>query len=67
VACVPFTTAHDGTFARVAGMIELPNKAMQLTRGGWVRMEASSSAGAIVNQGEVVRPSQLIAGVRRTL
>ena len=43
-----------------------PNNAMQLTRGGWRRVGASSSAGAIVDDGAVVRPSQLIASVRRT-
>jgi hypothetical protein len=45
----------------------LPNNAMQLTKGGWMRVEASSSAGLIVTVGEVVRPSQLIASVRRTM
>jgi hypothetical protein len=44
----------------------LPNNAMQLTKGGWMRVEAPSSARAIVLVGEVVRPSQLIASVRRT-
>ena len=39
---------------------------MQLTKGGWMRMEASSSASAIVDGGEVVRPSQLITSVRQT-
>ena len=29
---------------RLAQMIELPNNVMQLTKGGWMRMEASSSA-----------------------
>ena len=38
--------------------------AMQLTKGGWMRVAAPSSARAIVNQGKVVRPSQLIARVR---
>ncbi len=47
-------------------MIERPNNAMQLTRGGWRRVEASWSAGVIVNEGKVVRPSQLIASVLRT-
>jgi hypothetical protein len=42
-----------------------PNNAMQLTRGDWMRVGASSSARLIVNQGEVVRPSQLIRSVRR--
>jgi hypothetical protein len=42
-----------------------PNNAMQLTRGGWRRVGAPSSARVMVNQGEVVRPSQLIASVRR--
>jgi hypothetical protein len=44
----------------------LPNNAMQLTRGGWRRVEASWSGPVIVSVGEVVRPSQLIASVRRT-
>jgi hypothetical protein len=39
---------------------------MQLTKGGWMRVEARSSASVIVIGGEVVRPSQLIASVRRT-
>jgi hypothetical protein len=43
-----------------------PNNAMQLTRGVWMRMEASLSARVIVIQGKVVRPSQLIASVRWT-
>jgi hypothetical protein len=43
-----------------------PNNAMQLTRGGWMRMGASCSARSSCTQGEVVRPSQLIASVRRT-
>ena len=43
-----------------------PNSAMQLTRGGCRRVGASSSARVIVNEGAVVRPSQLIASVRRT-
>ena len=47
-------------------MNELSNNAMQLTKGGWMRVAASSSAGVIVSAGEVVRPSQLIASVRRT-
>jgi hypothetical protein len=47
-------------------MSELPNNAMQLTRGDWSRVGASWSALVIVNEGEVVRPSQLIASVRRT-
>jgi hypothetical protein len=47
-------------------MIELPNNAMQLTKGGWMRMEAPSSARLIMIVGEVVRPSQLIASVGRT-
>jgi hypothetical protein len=46
--------------------IKRPNNAMQLTRGGWSRVGASSSAPLIVNQGGVVRPSQLIASVRPT-
>jgi thiol-disulfide isomerase/thioredoxin len=44
-----------------------PNNAMQLTRGVWMRMEASLSARVIVIQGKVVRPSQLIASVVRTI
>jgi hypothetical protein len=48
-------------------VVEMPsNNVMQLTKGGWTRMEASSSARVIVSEGEVVRPSQLIASVRRT-
>jgi hypothetical protein len=47
-------------------VIELSNNAMQLTKGGWARMEAPSSASIIVIGGEVVRPSQLIASVGRT-
>jgi hypothetical protein len=43
------------------------NNAMQLTRGGWRRVGASSSARVIVSEGEVVRPSQLIASVRQLL
>jgi hypothetical protein len=43
----------------------LPNNAM-LTRGGWRRVGPSSPARVIVNQGEVVRPPQLIASVRPT-
>jgi hypothetical protein len=39
------------------------NNAMQLTKGGWMRVEALSSASAMVFGGEVVRPSQLIASV----
>jgi hypothetical protein len=50
-----------------AWMIELPNNAMQLTKGGWTRVEPSSSARPIVTGGKVVRPSQLIASVRRTV
>jgi hypothetical protein len=42
------------------------NNAMQLTRGGWTRVGASSSASRIVFGGEVVRPSQLIASVGPT-
>ena len=42
------------------------NNAMQLTRGGWSRMGASWSGTVIVNEGKVVRPSQLIASVGRT-
>jgi hypothetical protein len=44
----------------------LANNAMQLTRGGWTRMGASWSASDIVNRARSVRPSQLIASVRRT-
>jgi hypothetical protein len=48
-------------------MNEPPNNAMQLTRG---RLDACGSIivgnEAIVNEGKVVRPSQLIASVRRT-
>jgi hypothetical protein len=43
-----------------------PNKRMQLTRRGWRRVGASWSARNIVNEGAVVRASQLIRGVRRT-
>jgi hypothetical protein len=43
-----------------------PNNAMQLTRGGWKRVEPSSSARIIMNAGKVVRPSQLIASVGLT-
>jgi hypothetical protein len=43
-----------------------PNNVMQLTKGGWTRVGTSSSAGAIVDGGEVVRPSQLIVSVRPT-
>jgi hypothetical protein len=47
---------------------ERPNNAMQLTRGG---LEPCGSIivgnEAIVNQGEVVRPSQLIASVGQTV
>ncbi len=49
--------------------MERPNNAMQLTRGGWRRLEAIGDVmigQLIVNQGEVVRPSQLIASVGRT-
>jgi hypothetical protein len=42
------------------------NNAMQLTRGGWSRMDSSRSARVIVDEGKVVRPSQLIASVGRT-
>ncbi len=47
-------------------MSALSNNAMQLTRGGRRRLGASWSARVIVHQGKVVRPSQLIASVRRT-
>jgi hypothetical protein len=47
-------------------MAAQPNNAMQLTKGGWTRAEASPSAMLIVAVGEVVRPSQLIASVRQT-
>jgi hypothetical protein len=43
-----------------------PNNAMQLTKGGWMHVGASSPARRIVDGGEVVRPSQLIASVRWT-
>jgi hypothetical protein len=46
--------------------VEPPNNVMQLTKGGWTRMAASSSAGAIVDVGGVVRPSQLITRVGPT-
>jgi hypothetical protein len=40
---------------------------MQLTRGGWSRVETSLVGNKVmVDQGEVVRPSQLIASVGRT-
>ena len=46
------------------------NKRMQQTRGGWRRVEAWWSAiprlAAIAGGGKVVRPSQLIRGVRPT-
>jgi hypothetical protein len=46
------------------------NKAMQLTRHGWRRVDASSSvvprSAVIVDEDEVVRASQLIASVRST-
>ncbi len=48
-------------------MTEPPNNAMQLTTAGWSRLRAPSSARAAVNQGEVVRPSQLIASVRQAI
>jgi hypothetical protein len=58
-------TALDAPEAQ--GRITMPsNNAMQLTRGGWRRVEASSSARIIMNQGEVLRPSQLIASVGLT-
>jgi hypothetical protein len=47
-------------------MIARSNNAMQLTKGGWMRAVTQSSAGLIATGGEVVRPSQLIASVRRT-
>jgi hypothetical protein len=44
-----------------------PNNAMQLTRGDWSRVETSVVGNkVIVNHGEVVRPSQLIASVGLT-
>ena len=58
----PECPASPGVEKRTA----LPNNAMQLTKGGWMRVEASSSASLIANGGEVVRPSQLIASVGRT-
>jgi hypothetical protein len=45
---------------------EPPNNAMQLTKGDWMRVVTPSSARRIGIGGEVVRPSQLIASVRRT-
>jgi hypothetical protein len=46
------------------------NKRMQLTKGGWRSVETSWSVvprmAAIVGEGKVVRPSQLIRSVRRT-
>ena len=47
------------------GIRASPNNVMQLTKGGWMRMETPRRQ-VIVNLGEVVRPSQLIASVRRT-
>jgi len=43
------------------------NNVMQLTKGGWMRMGASSSARVILNHGKVVRPSQLITSVGPTI
>jgi hypothetical protein len=45
-------------------MTKLANNAMQLTKGGWMRVEAPESVRLIVIGREVVRPSQLIASVR---
>ncbi len=39
---------------------------IELTRRGWRRVEAPLVGTAIVDEGKVVRPSQLIASVRRT-
>jgi hypothetical protein len=57
----------DPGTARDVGVFGRPNNAMQLTRGGWKRVEASSSTRGIVNHGKVVRPSQLIASVGPTV
>ena len=54
-------SVHD-----LRGTMRPPNNAMQLTKGGWMRVEgAIVGNGPIVNQGKVVRPSQLIASVRQ--
>jgi hypothetical protein len=61
-------TAGDKAF--VGARAARHNKRMQLTKGGWRRGAASSSAvlrpAAIVNRLRRARPSQLIRGVRRT-
>ena len=51
---------------RTEGAAVPQNNVMQLTKGGWMRMEASSSARVIVNGPRSVRPSQLITSVGPT-
>ncbi len=58
--------AEHGTADPEALRVRQSNNAMQLTRGGGTRVQASSSPRVIVHEGEVVRPSQLIRSVRRT-
>jgi hypothetical protein len=47
------------------GRIKRPNNAMQLTRGRLEANRAVMVGPVIVDEGRVVRPSQLIASVRR--